>query len=100
MKRENLVSEVFGNEQSESDIRYKKLLQLCLIMPDDCLLRGLSQELYSKVLKREKILPKLGGMAPFSSPTNEFSFPLAAEFASARAPKFSPACVSERRRRI
>ncbi|GFV78642.1 uncharacterized protein TNCV_1889481 [Trichonephila clavipes] len=54
MKRENLVSEVFGNEQSESDIRYKKLLQLCLIMPDDCLLRGLSQELYSKVLKREK----------------------------------------------
>ncbi|GFV01229.1 hypothetical protein TNCV_3374631 [Trichonephila clavipes] len=30
----------------------------------------------------------------------EFSFSQAAEFASARAPKFSPVCVSERKGRI
>ncbi|GFX35396.1 hypothetical protein TNCV_102031 [Trichonephila clavipes] len=48
----------------------------------------------------QRVWPKLGGMASRSSPTYEFSFPLAAEIAPARAPKYSLVCVSERGRRI
>ncbi|GFU50820.1 hypothetical protein TNCV_2495241 [Trichonephila clavipes] len=35
MEREKFIPGVFGNGQSESDIRYKKLSQLCGIMPAD-----------------------------------------------------------------
>ncbi|GFW33741.1 hypothetical protein TNCV_4051901 [Trichonephila clavipes] len=38
LKRKNLILGVFCDGQSESDIRYEKLSQLCRIMPDDSIL--------------------------------------------------------------
>ncbi|GFV75173.1 hypothetical protein TNCV_3190221 [Trichonephila clavipes] len=55
----------------------------------------------SSISKADNLPPfELREMASRLSPTYEFSFPLAAEFARARAPKFSPMCASEWRSRI
>ncbi|GFV16633.1 hypothetical protein TNCV_4418201 [Trichonephila clavipes] len=57
MERENLASGVFGNGQSESDIRYKKASQLCRIMPNDHILDTLLLGAYLKSLGVRKVGP-------------------------------------------